>query len=117
MSNPKIYADFHNADARGRIRLNTTGTVEDLSAKGIELREGLAITLYSDDADANGNLDELLGDGTVTYSADEGCWVAAIDWDAIRHASDDARSDFNSDGRNGNQLTTPESIGKASRTP
>lgn len=85
---PKIYADFHNADAQGRLRLNCVGTIEDLAEQQVELREGLALTLYSDDLDANGQLDELLVDGVVSFSEDEHCWVAAIDWTAIRHASD-----------------------------
>jgi hypothetical protein len=85
---PKIYADFHNADALGRLRLNCVGTIEELAEQQVELREGLVLTLYSDDVDASGQLDELLVDGIVSYSEEEHCWVAAIDWTAIRHASD-----------------------------
>lgn len=88
MKKPKVYADFHNADSRRRIRLNCVGTTEDLSRQRVELREGLILTLYSDDLDDNGRLDELLVDGVVSFSEEEHCWVAAIDWDAIRHASD-----------------------------
>ena len=89
MAGPRIYADFHNADPQGRLRLNCVGTVEDLSRQQIELREGLLLTLYSDDLDGEGQLDELLADGIVEYSEEEHCWVATIDWSAIRHASDD----------------------------
>ena len=39
MFQPKVYADFQNADARGRIRLNCIGTIEDLARQKIELRE------------------------------------------------------------------------------
>ena len=85
---PKIYADFHNADSHGRLRLNCVGTVEDLARHNIRLSEGLRLTLYSDDLDAAGQLDELLADGVVSFSEEEHCWVAAIDWAAIRHASD-----------------------------
>jgi hypothetical protein len=88
MALPKIYADFHNADSQGRLRLNCTGTEEDLARQHIELREGLVLTLYSDDLDEQGQPDDLLVDGVVSYSEDEHCWVAAIDWSAIRHASD-----------------------------
>lgn len=116
MTKPRVYADFHNADTRGRVRLNCTGTVEDLTAQGIELREGLALTLYSDDADENGNLDELLADGTVSYSDDEGCWVATIDWDAIRHASG-ARAQANGSGRAGKPVTATGTPDGASSTP
>jgi hypothetical protein len=88
MGKPRIYADFHNADAQGRIRLNCVGTREDLSQQQVELREGLALTLYSDDLDDKGQLDELLADGIVSFSEQEHCWVARIDWTAIHHASD-----------------------------
>ncbi|MBI1916065.1 MAG: hypothetical protein HYS12_15230 [Planctomycetes bacterium] len=87
MSKPRVYADFHNADPHGRLRLNCVGTVEDLSQQQVELREGLVLTLYSDDLDNTGQLDELLVDGIVSFSEEEHCWVAVIDWAAIRHAS------------------------------
>lgn len=88
MRKPKVYVDFHNADSQGRIRLNCVGTVEDLSQQQVELHDGLMLTLYSDDLDERGASDELLVDGVVSFSEQEHCWVAAIDWAAIHHASD-----------------------------
>jgi hypothetical protein len=88
MVKPKIYADFHNADANGRLRLSCVGTIEDLARQGVGLREGLLLTLYSDYVDAKGQLDELLVDGIASFSEEEHCWVATIDWSAIHHASD-----------------------------
>jgi hypothetical protein len=90
MAHPKIYADFHNADPQGRLRLNCVGTAEDLSRAGVELREGMVLTLYSDDVGAGGESDEMLADGIVSFSEAEHCWVATIDWDAFRHASDES---------------------------
>ena len=52
----------------------------------------MALTLYSDDADDAGQPDELLVDGIVQYNERENCWVAAIDWQAIRHASEGAEN-------------------------
>jgi hypothetical protein len=75
LSNPRVYADFHNADTRGRLRLNYVGTVEDLARHQVVLRDGLLLTLYSE---------ELEVEGQVQYSTDENLWVAVIDWDAIR---------------------------------
>ena len=92
MSSPRIYADFHNADANGRLRLNCVGTIEDLARQGIALHEGMRLSLYSDDLDANGRLDELQVEGVVSFSEPEHCWVAAIDWSAIHHASDEHRA-------------------------
>ena len=91
MANPKIYADFHNADPQGRVRLNCIGTIEDLTKQRVELRDGLNLTLYSDDANEQGQLDELSVDGVVGYSEEERVWVATIDWAGIRHASDGER--------------------------
>ena len=89
MVKPKVYADFHNADTNGRVRLNCVGTIEDLARQGITLRDGMPLTLYSDDLDTEGQLDELLVDGVVAFSDEEHCWVAAIDWSAIHHASEE----------------------------
>ncbi len=75
MSNPKVYVDFHNADTRSRLRLNCVGTVEDLARHQLMLRDGLILSLYSE---------ELEVEGQVQYSTDENLWVAVIDWDAIR---------------------------------
>lgn len=75
MSEPRVFADFHNADAQDRLRLNTAGTIKDLSCQKVTLREGLSLTLYSEDLEV---------DGRVRYSAAERVWVAVIDWNAIR---------------------------------
>jgi hypothetical protein len=75
MSTVRIYADFHNADPEGRLRLNCVGTIEDLSRHQVELRDGKKLILYSE---------ELEVDGVVEYSEIERLWVAAIDWHQIR---------------------------------
>ncbi len=75
MNTPKVFADFHNADTQGRLRLNCIGTVEDLARQNIELQNGQLLTLYSEDLEVN---------GAVQYSSEEKLWVAAIDWNAIK---------------------------------
>ncbi len=75
MSRTTVSADFHNADSRGRLRLNCVGTIRDLAEKQITLRERLHLTLSDDDLEA---------DGEVHFAEDEHLWVAVIDWDAIR---------------------------------
>ena len=40
-SMPTIYADFHNADKDGFVRMNSIGTIEDLSRHGVVLKDGL----------------------------------------------------------------------------
>jgi hypothetical protein len=75
---PRVYADFNNLDDSNRLRLNCAGTIEDLSRQGIELREGLFLTFYMDDADLNGNPDDILVDGVVQYDESNRCWVGAV---------------------------------------
>jgi hypothetical protein len=72
---PRISVDFQNSDRLGRVRLNTVGTLRDLSTLGIVLREGLEINLYCM---------ELEGEGTVTYSSEENLWVATVNWNGVR---------------------------------
>jgi len=81
MGYPKIYADFHNADVKGRLRLNCIGTIQDLSRLHIELWDGQPLTLYSE---------ELEVEGVVQYSEEERLWVALIDWDAVSEISEEA---------------------------
>ena len=75
MSVARIYADFHNADEQGRLRLNCVGTIEDLARYRVELRDGEKLVLYSE---------ELEVDGVVQYSNVERLWVAVVDWQQIR---------------------------------
>jgi len=76
MHKPLLYADFNNADPRGRVRLNCVGTIEDLSRQGIRLREGLQVLLHDD---------ELEADGETHFSAEEQIWVAIVNWHLVRH--------------------------------
>jgi hypothetical protein len=72
---PRIEVDFQNADTAGRLRLNTEGSRRDLARLGIELTEGLGLILSDGELEAH---------GIVVWSADEGSWVAQIDWQAVR---------------------------------
>jgi len=79
MVRPRIYADFQNADSRGRVRLNCVGTIRDLATNRIALEEGLELTLSDE---------ELEAEASVRYAEDESLWVAEIDWTAIRKRAD-----------------------------
>jgi hypothetical protein len=76
MSRPRIFADFHNTDQHGRLRLNCAGTADDLARCRVQLEEGMQILVYSG---------ELELDGQVGFSDEEKIWVANVDWDAIRN--------------------------------
>jgi hypothetical protein len=92
MSKPKVYADFHNLDDSNRLRLTCAGTVADLARQGLELQEGLVLTFYMDDADDQGQADELRTDGIVHYDKCDRAWVALVDWSAVRNSSDEGNS-------------------------
>lgn len=79
MNYPRIFADFHNADEQGRLRLNCVGTIEDLSRQNIKLQDGQFLAFYDE---------ELEVDGVVQYSEEENLWVAAIDWKQIKQVKD-----------------------------
>ena len=87
MELPRIYADLRNADQQGRLRLNGAGTLSDLAAQGVELREGIHLLLYSVDAQADGTNDDLVVEGIVELDRASDAWVARIDWDALHHES------------------------------
>jgi hypothetical protein len=65
---PESFADFQNLDDDNRLRLTCAGTRADLQREGIELKEGLVLTFYTDDEDDNGQPEELLARGTVRYN-------------------------------------------------
>jgi hypothetical protein len=75
MSQSRIFVDFHNADDRGRLRLNCIGTIEDLARQKMELKDGKIVLLYGEDLEVN---------GVIKFSEEEKIWVAVIDWDRIR---------------------------------
>jgi hypothetical protein len=50
LSTPRISVDFRETDDARRILLTTVGTRDDLKKNHIELREGVRLSVYGDDA-------------------------------------------------------------------
>ncbi|RKU15161.1 hypothetical protein C6500_20925 [Candidatus Poribacteria bacterium] len=75
MNKLRVFVDFHNADVKGRVRLNCGGTEADLKCQKIMLRNGQSLIIYSE---------ELEAAGVVHYSKEEKLWTAAIDWNVIQ---------------------------------
>lgn len=75
MNKPRVFADFHNADTKGRVRLNCAGTETDIKRQEIVLQDGQSLIIYSE---------ELETTGVVHYSEEEKLWTAVIDWSAIQ---------------------------------
>jgi hypothetical protein len=91
MDVPRVYADFQKLDDEGRAILICHGTHEDLERLGIQLVEGLAVVLYDDDADDQGNPDDLENDAVVEWCPKLKCWTARFDAAGFRHASERRR--------------------------
>ena len=87
-ANPRVWVDFMKTAGENRLLLTTQGTRHDLLRHGIELHEGLRLRVYSDDADAQGNRDDLVAEGTVHRDPKHGTWLLILDGDSIRHESD-----------------------------
>jgi hypothetical protein len=83
----RIYADLSQKRSGRSVKLTTVGTRRDLTRFGLELSDGLALRMWTDDADDEGQPDPLLFEGTARWDAKEDCWMADVDWEAVRHAS------------------------------
>jgi hypothetical protein len=88
LDSKRIYVDFIKLDEDRRLILSCRGTHNDLARYNIKLEEGLVLTFYSDDADDDGNNDDLVVQGTVHYNTNLNEWVASINWEDIKHVSD-----------------------------
>ena len=89
MSKPRVYVDFLKTDDDGRLLLTCRGTLHDLAAQEVHLRDGLTLYVYSDDLDDHGNEDNLIAEGIVRFDAANDRWVLEVDEARIRHESDD----------------------------
>jgi hypothetical protein len=112
MTHPRVYADFQNLDDANRLKLTCAGTLRDLQRQNVQLEEGLLLTLYTDDADDEGQPDELRVEGVVHYNAEERCWVAAVDWGALRHASEESARNVNGEARPDSSAAPPRAEGR-----
>ena len=72
----KIFADFNNADAHGRLRLNTNGSLNDIKEQNISLKPGMMVQLNDND--------EFSISGIVEFSNEENIWVVKIDWNDLK---------------------------------
>jgi hypothetical protein len=75
----------------GRNYIKQLGTKQDIEKLNISLKEGLKLAFYCDDADDNGNPDNLYFDGTVYFDSETKSWYVVIDEDSYRHASSESQ--------------------------
>jgi hypothetical protein len=79
----RLYFDSNSATEDGRYWLSLPRTLRDLQLLGIELEEGMAVTLYMDDPDEAGRPGLLLVDAIVEKDGAE--FVARADERTWRH--------------------------------
>ena len=75
MNKLRVFADFHNADAKGRVRLNCAGTEADIKRQKIMPQDGQSLIIYNE---------ELETAGVVHSSEEAKLWTIVIDWSAIQ---------------------------------
>jgi len=73
-------------DDAWRVPLDFPGTIADLKRHRVELAEGMHLVLYTHDATAISDPDDLVTVGTVLK--DQGRWFARYDWPSLTHVSD-----------------------------
>jgi len=83
-----IWVDFNDMPASGIVGLNMPGTMRELAARGIELREGLVLNVWDADGDEHNRRDDLIATGVVERHGEK--WYLAIG-SSLRHQSDDRR--------------------------
>jgi hypothetical protein len=82
-----VWVDFMRTDWDGRVRLDLPGTFRALERSNISLVEGMRILLYTDDANSQGKLDDLVAIGTLRFDPEESRWVAALEIRDLCHVS------------------------------
>ena len=88
---PHLCADFQNVDPDGHIRMNTSGTLEDLARLRLLLSEGLAAELCTDDCDSNRGLSIP---ATIEFNPSEEIWAAVVDWSQLTRVVPEATPEF-----------------------
>jgi len=93
MESDWIYVDFNGMLGPDLVCLSHEDTIKTHSGDVIELKSGMIVTAYDEDADDNGNPDNLFATGVVEPSPDFArCrgskWVLQINADGFRHESE-----------------------------
>jgi len=82
-----LWVDFNNMGKEG-VRLICKGTIDELNAKSIRLRDGLELLIWDNDQDDFGNTDNLIVNAIVKYSETDKCWVAQFNDADLIHESE-----------------------------
>ncbi len=88
----RVRADFNGLFGE-LLCLSHKDTSEDADGNLVTLQAGMVLTAFDEDADENGNRDDLIASGTVERSpwrlrCAGSRWVLRIDRNGVRHESD-----------------------------
>jgi hypothetical protein len=90
---PRLHVDFNEMVAPDLVLLSRHDARVDANGEMIHLYEGLAISIFSDDLNDQGQPDNLVAVGVVEINRDDG-WSKHVKWccrigpGGIRHESD-----------------------------
>jgi hypothetical protein len=93
MKRPRFYVDFNELIERDLVALAKDDTKLTSTGERVDLCEGLAIEVYSDDNNDRGEADNLIASGIVEHNSTIGWaqhikWNCRIDSKGIRYESD-----------------------------
>lgn len=97
MHRSNFYVDFNEMVDANTVLLSADDSKVDACGVPVQLHEGMLVSVYMDDLDENGNVDNLVANGVVGKTA-EGGWPAHVKWccridsDGIRPQSEITRT-------------------------
>ncbi|MCZ6681058.1 MAG: hypothetical protein O7E52_27880 [Candidatus Poribacteria bacterium] len=74
-----IYADFNNCEENGKVRLNTNGSLSDLSEVNDKIHPDMSVWLYDEEFEVEAKLE---------YNQKWKIWLGAPNWSTIRYFND-----------------------------
>lgn len=75
----RIYADFNNCEEGGKVRLNTNGSLNDLSQVKGKIEQGMFVWLYDEEFEVLTKLE---------YHPKWKIWLGEPNWSTIRYFDD-----------------------------
>lgn len=92
MPAPIFYVDFNEMVDDNTVLLSSDDSKVDASGICVQLHEGMLVSVYMNDLDEHGNVDNLVARGAVVRNTQDGWsshvkWCCRIDPDGIRQRS------------------------------
>jgi hypothetical protein len=79
MDRPRVRVDFNEMVAENLVLLAKGDDVSDSAGGQVRLTEGMAVHIYEEDPDEDGNPGALIADGVVERN-EAGGWTSAAKW-------------------------------------